>query len=82
MASKHDAKRARESFFQMQDNLARQKGQQFWMQKPKQPSIAPKAGAKRAAPVPPAPPADASASDTDTASPATTPDSTPRPPTQ
>lgn len=48
MASKHDAKRARESFSQTQHNLARHKGQQFWMQKPSQPRIPPKPTAKPA----------------------------------
>ncbi|MBX3215534.1 MAG: hypothetical protein KF850_26080 [Labilithrix sp.] len=48
MASKHDAKRARENFSQMQHNLARHKGQQFWMQKPTQPRIAPKLTAVQA----------------------------------
>lgn len=57
MASKHDAKRARENVFAMQNNLARHKGQQFWMQKPVQPKIA-KAPKAKPAPAPaPAEPA-------------------------
>lgn len=49
MASKHDAKRARENIYVMQTNLARQKGQHFWAQRPVQPKIA---KAPKAAPEP------------------------------
>ena len=35
MAAKHDAKKARGNYWVMQQNVAKWKGNQFWMVKPK-----------------------------------------------
>ncbi len=55
MAAKHDAKRARENFWVMQQNMARQKSQSF-VHKPRQPKAVPPA--KAAAENAPAPSAE------------------------
>ena len=39
VAAKHDAKKARGNYWVMQQNMAKWKGNQFWMSKPKHASM-------------------------------------------
>ena len=55
MAAKHDGKKARANFWVMQQNVAKQKGQAFWMQKPRHTKLTKDAAPAPAAPAPRAP---------------------------
>jgi hypothetical protein len=52
VAAKHDAKKARGNYWVMQQNMAKWKGNQFWMSKPKHATLTKKAAEPAPAPSP------------------------------